>query len=130
MENENEDKNELNYQANAQLENVINNSFFYTNDKFIESLDHELIFQKMYKHCPMLAESTNDNMIIKSLVQILSDEAFIEEILDQYNLTTSDFFKIILGKFCLTFKALQIKKLKAVVQNKSYVNKFRPKYNY
>ena len=36
----------------------------------------------MYKYCPMLAESTNDNMIIKSLVQILSDEAFIEEILD------------------------------------------------
>lgn len=36
----------------------------------------------MYKHYPMLAESTNDNMIIKSLVHILNDEAFIEEILD------------------------------------------------
>lgn len=125
-----ENENEINYSANNQLETDINNSFFYTNDKFIESLDHELIFQKMYKHCPMLAESTNDNMIIKSLVHILNDEAFIEEILDQYNLTTYDFFKIIFRKFCLTFKALQIKKLKAVVQNKSYVNKFRPKYNY
>jgi hypothetical protein len=36
----------------------------------------------MYEHYPLLAESTNDNMIIKSLVQILNDEAFIEEILD------------------------------------------------
>ena len=97
-----ENENEINYSANNQLETDINNSFFYT----------------------------NDNMIIKSLVHILNDEAFIEEILDQYNLTTYDFFKIIFRKFCLTFKALQIKKLKAVVQNKSYVNKFRPKYNY
>ena len=39
---ENEDK--INHSANAQLETDINNSFFYTNEKFIESLDHELIF--------------------------------------------------------------------------------------
>jgi hypothetical protein len=42
MENENE--NEINHSANNQLETCINNSSFYTNDKFIESLDHELIF--------------------------------------------------------------------------------------
>ena len=116
--------------TNTQFESDLTNSFFYTNDRFIESLDHELIFEKIFKKYPQLAESTNDNMIIKSLVQVLSDESFIEEILEYYNLTSYDFFKIIFGKFCLTFKALQIKKLKAVVQNKSYVNKFRPKYNY
>lgn len=123
-------ENEINIITNGQLEADINNSFFYTNDKFIESLDYELIFQKIYNKYPILADSTNDNMIIKSLVIVLNDEPLIEEILEQYNLTTYDFFKIIFKKFCLTFKALQIKKLKAVVKNKSYVNKFRTKTTY
>lgn len=54
---------------------------------------------------------------------MLDDDVFILDILDYFNLTIYDFFKIIYKNYSSLFNALFIKKVKEKLQNCKYARK-------
>jgi len=56
------------------VDTAVENSFFYTNDKFINSLDTEDVMAYAKEHYPNLSTSSTDTMIKKSLNAMLDND--------------------------------------------------------
>ena len=103
--------------------NTVDNSFFYTNDKRINAIDESEIISRMLIQYPDFNQQNKDTQLKKLFLQMLDDDVFILDILDYFNLTIYDFFKIIYKNYSSLFNALFIKKVKEKLQNCKYVRK-------
>ena len=107
------------------VEAVVNQSFFYTNDKFFDQLDNNDIMKAILKKYPRLSTSNTDSIIKKALIEMLNDEAFVSEILSYYNISIYDLFKMLHKTYSSIFKGTYLKKVKSNLEGKSYVSKKR-----
>ena len=109
-------------QNKQSFESNIETSFFYTLDKFINSLDNNSIFYDIQKKYENIDLSNNDTVIKKNLALFLDDEKFVNSILKKYNITIFDLFKILYAKYNSLFKGPYIKKIKKIIADKKYEN--------
>lgn len=109
-------------QSAQSFEANVETSFFYTLDKFINSLDNDVIFYDIQKKYENINLSNNDTAIKKSLALFLDDEKFVNSILKKYNITVFDLFKILYTKYNSLFKGPYIKKIKKIITDKKYEN--------
>lgn len=109
-------------QNKQSFESNVETSFFYTLDKFINSLDNNSIFYDIQKKYENINLSNNDTVIKKSLALFLDDEKFVNSILKKYNITIFDLFKILYTKYNSLFKGPYIKKIKKIITDKKYEN--------
>lgn len=119
------DEAELQAETGQSIESVVNQSFFYTNDKFFDQIDNEEIMASILKTYPRLSTSNTDSIIKKALIEMLNDEQFINEILEFYNINVFDLFKILHKTYASIFKGSFLKKLKNNIVGKSYVSRKR-----
>lgn len=103
--------------------NTVDNSFFYTNDKRINAIDEAEVISRMLIQYPDFNQQNKDTQLKKLFLQMLDDDVFILDILDYFNLTIYDFFKIIYKNYSSLFNALFIKKVKEKLQNCKYARK-------
>lgn len=61
----------------SSFENDIDTSFFYTNDKFINTLDNDVVISEIQKKYPELSSKNADGIIKKHLTYFLEDEEYI-----------------------------------------------------
>ena len=113
----NEAQNEIN-----SFETCADNSFFYTNDKFIDSLDYSDILAAMSRKYPSLNVTSSDVAVRQGLVELLRDSPYMHTLLSKYNLTIFDFFKILYKYFGGIFKGAFLKKVKKELEGKSYAD--------
>ncbi len=118
------------YETTEMLESNVEMSFFYTSDKIINALDNIDILKQFRTKYPELRPKNTDFIIKKTIVQILNDEKFVERALKYYNITIQDFFKILYKEYSSVFNGIYMKKLKKVVNDKSYAICKRRKSDY
>ena len=80
---------------NSTLEYNVETSFFYTSDKFINAIDNDNILKEIQKKYPDLSEKNTDGAIKKNIIKFLDDEQFVESVLNFYNLSIFDLFKLL-----------------------------------
>ena len=100
--------------------NSVETSFFYTNDKYINSLDDNEIINRITLRYPDFNQQNKDTQLKKIFLQLLDDEEFILNTLDYYNINIYDFFKIIYKNYSALFNTLFIKKVREKIQNHTY----------
>ena len=119
------DEAELQAENGQTIEAVVNQSFFYTNDKFFDQIDNEEIMAAIIKSYPRMSTANTDSVIKKALIEMLNNEEFVSEILEFYNINIFDLFKILHKIYASIFKGTFLKKLKTNIAGKSYVNRKR-----
>ena len=110
-------------EQSASIENFNNSvetSFFYTNDKYLNSLDDNEIISRITSRYPDFNQQNKDTQLKKIFLQLLDDEEFILDTLDYYNIDIYDFFKIIYKNYSTLFNTLFIKKVREKIQNHAY----------
>ena len=100
--------------------NTVEISFFYTIDKKLDSIDDADIIHEILKKYPELNQQEKDIYLRKVLIQVLNDDDFIVYIINKYNITILEFFKILYKEYSALFNALFIKKLKDLLKTKAY----------
>lgn len=100
--------------------NSVETSFFYTNDKYINSLDDNEIINRITSRYPDFNQQNKDTQLKKIFLQLLDDEEFILNTLDYYNIDIYEFFKIIYKNYSALFNTLFIKKVREKIQNHTY----------
>lgn len=72
-------------------------SFFYSNATQLDSIDDELFFDRVYARYPKLSsiDDIDDAELKAAMIQFLSDEAFVDELIGYFRLTPYDFFKLV-----------------------------------
>lgn len=106
--------------TNHSLDSNVETSFFYTNDKFINSIDNIDIITVILEKYPSLNGQNTDSVLKKTIIQILEDDEFIEYILNYYNMSIYDFFKVLYKQFGTIFSGIYLKKVKKTIENKNY----------
>ena len=104
------------------FESAVDTSFFYTSDKFINSLDNNEIIKKIQTKYPNLSIKSTDSVIKKNILHFVEDEKFVESILDYYSLNIFELFKILYSKYSPIFKGMYLTKLRKILQNKKYAD--------
>ena len=99
-----------------QFNNTIDTLFFYTNDKQVNSIDDAEIIQYIIMSYPEFIQQTKDSQLKKIFLEMLDNKQFILKLLEQFDLTIYDFFKLIYKNYSSLFNALFIKKVKAKLQ--------------
>lgn len=106
-----------------EFNNSVDSSFFYTSDKQLNALDDSEIIKYIIQTYPNFVQSSKDALLKKTFLAILDDEKFINSILNHYDLTIYDFFKIVYKNYSALFNTLFIKKVKDKIKNKKYARK-------
>ena len=102
--------------------NTVENSFFYTSDKKINSIDDIEIMRKLLSKYPDFNQQNKDTMLRKIFLNMLDDIKFIQSILKYYNLTIHEFFKIVYKQYPSLFNALFINKVKSSLAKNKYAD--------
>lgn len=100
--------------------NTVDTSFFYTNDKHLNAIDDIEVLNRISARYPEFNQKNKDSQLKKCFLQILDDDQFIADLLDYFNLTIFDFFKIIYKNYAALFNTLFIKKVKDKIKSKKY----------
>lgn len=79
---------------------------------------------------PLLGQEQTDSVIKKQIVTFLNDTAFIEALMDMYNLTVYDMFKVLYKQYGSVFKGPFLKKVKSQLDGKQYATVIRKKHSY
>lgn len=106
-----------------EFNNSVDSSFFYTSYKQLNALDDSEIIKYIIQTYPNFVQSSKDALLKKTFLAILDDEQFINSILNHYDLTIYDFFKIVYKNYSSLFNTLFIKKIKDKIKNKKYARK-------
>lgn len=80
----------------------------------------ESIFVK-YPELETLPEDEDDEALKASIVAFLSDEAFVDQLLNYFRLTQYDFFKLICQRWGLVFKGMFLRKIQKLVAASGYM---------
>lgn len=108
--------------TNESFEYNVDTSFFYTNDKFINALDNDAIISQIQKKYPDLSDKSTDSVIKKNIVKFLDDEQFVESVLEFYNLSIFDLFKLFYKLYGAVFKGMYLVKVRKVISDKKYAS--------
>lgn len=114
----------------SSFESDIQHTFFYTDNKFFENLDTKEIMKTILKKYPLLSQEQTDVIIKKQIVLFLNDVSFIEYLMEFYNLTVYDLFKILYKQYGSIFKGPFLKKIKTQLDGKKYATVTRKKHSY
>lgn len=95
-------------------------SFFWTNDRFIESMDDKNIIEKIQTKYPALAPNKDEQEQKKQIVQLVNDKEFVEELFKWYSIDEFDLFKLMYQYFGNVFKGPFLKKIKLEMRDKTY----------
>lgn len=106
--------------SSSSLEYNVETRFFYTSDKFINSLDNDSIMRTIQSKYENVHVDNTDSIIRKNIVFFLNDESFVEYILQHYNITILDLFKLLYQQFSSLFKGPYLKKIRKTISNKQY----------
>lgn len=106
--------------SSSSVEYCVETSFFYTSDKFINSLDNDSIMHTIQSKYENVHVDNTDSIIRKNIVLFLNDESFVEYILQHYNITILDLFKLLYQQFSSLFKGPYLKKIRKTISNKRY----------
>ena len=106
--------------TNSQLEYNVETSFFYTSDKFINAIDNDNILKEIQKKYPELSDKNTDGAIKKSILKLLDDDKFVEQLLEYYNLSVFDLFKLLYKMFSSVFKGMYLVKVRKTIAGKKY----------
>lgn len=100
--------------------------FFYTFDKSIEKINDNEIFEAIIvKYDKLNSDELGDTIIRKAILEFLDDEAFVEELLEKFNITILDLISTIYRKLSSVFSnTLFVKKVKSTVIGKKYAEKY------
>ena len=121
-EHESEELSQAAASTNQSFEYNVDTSFFYTSDKFINALDNEAIISQIQKKYPDLSDKSTDSVIKKNIVKFLDDEQFVESVLEFYNLTIFDLFKLFYKLYGAVFKGMYLVKIRKVISDKKYAS--------
>lgn len=116
--------------TNQGLESNVETSFFYTNDKFINQMDDNVFYDLIISKYPNLNLSNADTILKKTLAQFLEDEEFVEYILEFYNISIYDLFKVLYRMYGALFNTLYSKKIRSIIETKNYAKCTKPKKTY
>ena len=114
----------------ASFEADIEHTFFYTDNKFFASLDNKEIMSAILKKYPLLCQDQIDAVIKKQIVAFLNDSVFIEQLMEFYNLTVYDMFRVLCTQYGTLFKGPFLKKVKNQLVGKQYAKVTRKKRSY
>lgn len=88
------------------------NSFFYTDEKFIDQFeDREILEYVRMAHPEYNPKAGDDSALRKAILSILSDSRFMSRLLDRYGMTIFDFFKFLFRIEPSVFKGTFITKV-------------------
>ena len=104
------------------LETAVNSSFFYTNDKALDTIDNAEILKTITAKFEGLSTDNTDSVIKKALIEFLQNERYVTKILKFYHITIFELFKLFHKNYASIFKGPYLKKLKKELENKSYVS--------
>lgn len=94
-------------------------SFFYSNVNQLDQLDDHLFFESIFAKYPQLetlSEEEADDLALKeAITALLSDEAFVDRLLNYFRLTQYDFFKLICQRWGLVFKGMFLRKIQKLI---------------
>lgn len=79
---------------------------------------------------PMLGQDQTDAVIKKQIVIFLNDVDFIEQLMEFYNITVYDMFKVLFKQYGSIFKGPFLKKVKTQLDGKNYATITRKKNCY
>lgn len=103
-----------------QFNNSVDTTFFYTSDKKLNAMDDDEIVMKIIEQYPEFSQSNKDTQLRKQFLTILDDKILIDDILEYYNLTIHEFFKIIYKQYSSLFNTLFIKKVRQKLEDNGY----------
>lgn len=104
------------------LESNIDTSFFYTNDKFINSIDNDDILRSIVRKYSGILDASTDSIAKKSIVNFLNDENFVLQIMNFYSINIYDLFKLIYKHNSSIFKGPYLKKIRKTIEDKKYAS--------
>ena len=79
---------------------------------------------------PLLCQDQTDAVIKTPIVAFLTDSAIIEQLLEFYNLTVYDMFRVLYTQYGTMFKGPFLKKVKSQLNGKQYATVTRKKHSY
>ena len=79
---------------------------------------------------PLLCQDQTDVVIKKQIVAFLNDSVFIEQLMEFYNLTVYDMFRVLYTQYGTMFKGPFLKKVKSQLDGKQYATVIRKKHSY
>lgn len=103
-----------------QFNSSVDTSFFYTSDKKLNAIDDADILKQMQLQYPEFKQTTKDSQLKKIFLEMLDNEDFIKQIMQQYDLDLHDLFKLVYKQYSSLFNALFIRKVKDKLQSHSY----------
>lgn len=103
-----------------QFNSSVDTSFFYTSDKKLNAIDDADILKQMQLQYPEFKQTTKDSQLKKIFLEMLDNEDFITQIMQQYDLDLHDLFKLVYKQYSSLFNALFIRKVKDKLQSHSY----------
>ena len=130
-------ESDTNTETNSQTQDIaasfeadIQHTFFYTDNKFFASLDNKEIMSAILQKYPLLCQDQTDAVIKKQIVAFLNDSVFIEQLMEFYNLTVYDMFRVLYTQYGTMFKGPFLKKVKSQLDGKQYATVTRKKRSY
>lgn len=100
-----------------------NMSFFYTDDTFVTKFDDIDMLETIKTKFPKYADSTlSDNDMRKIVIDMLSDENFINGLLARYKMRIQDFFRFMFRHDPTIFKGSFLRRVQCTIRGKSYVS--------
>lgn len=98
------------------IESAVDNSFFYTNDKFFDQLDSTMIINDIIQSYPGFIGTNTDTEIKHEFLAMIQNTDYVYSLLEQYNLTLNEFLKILCKSYGSIFKGMFLRKVKTILE--------------
>lgn len=95
-------------------------TFFFTNDKQIESIDDAAILTTIQSKYPYIAFDIAEADVKKQIIQLVNDRMFIQTLFERFDMTIYDLFTLFSKYFGGLFKGSFLKKIKIELKNNNY----------
>lgn len=106
--------------ARAAAEHPVSN-FFYSDEKWIAAFEDEEIMEYIRQFFPCIdPKSSNDQAVRREIVEMLSDEDFMTELMSRYSMTVLDFFKLMYRTLPMIFRGMFVARVQKTVRGRKY----------
>lgn len=101
------------------------NDFFYTVDNIADKISDQFILEDIKKKYPKLFnEEISMACLKKAFIELVDNENYINSLLDKFDMRFTELFEVLYRQFSVIFEnKLFVKKLSAIMYNKSYANR-------
>lgn len=96
-------------------------SFFYTNEKQIVKMDDQYVISKIIEKYPDFSISKKDSVLKQAFIVFLHDSKHVNSILESFEISIDDLFKMIYRNYSFLFNTCFINKVHDIIRLKSYV---------